>query len=322
MPNQNQQLTVSMYHYTRELQYSRYPQIKGMDLASFRKQLSFFKENFNVVRMEEVIEAIKGKYTLPEKALLLTFDDGYVDNYTYALPLLEEYGFQGSFFIPGKPVEEHCLLDVNKIHLILAVANVDSLLNDLLEKLDYYRGTEYDFPSNDELINEFAHANSWDTKEVIFIKRVLQTALPEKLRGIISSELFAKYLDVSEEIMARDLYLTRDQIRTLKRHGMHIGIHGYSHMWLGRASNEIAQNDIKKALEVMDEFTNHDEWTMNYPYGSYNENVLEFVKKNGAIAGFTTERGIATIGGKLDLQIKRYDCNDFSPKSQAFEFMA
>lgn len=43
------------------------------------------------------MDAVEGKYDFPEKALLLTFDDGYVDNYTFALPVLEEFGAQGSF---------------------------------------------------------------------------------------------------------------------------------------------------------------------------------------------------------------------------------
>lgn len=69
---------------------------------------------------------------LPEKALLLTFDDGYIDNYTYALPLLEEFGFQGSFFIPRKTFVTHQLLDVNKIHYILASAsNAEALVKDV-----------------------------------------------------------------------------------------------------------------------------------------------------------------------------------------------
>ena len=78
-------LYISMYHYIRDLIHSRYPEIKGMDFALFRKQLEFFSENFNVVRMEDVIAAISVGKKLPENALLLTFDDGYIDHYTYCL---------------------------------------------------------------------------------------------------------------------------------------------------------------------------------------------------------------------------------------------
>ena len=108
-----------MYHYVRDLTHSRYPLIKGMDIKCFREQLLFLIRNFNVVRMEQIISAVKGEKDLPEKSILLTFDDGYIDDYTYVLPVLEEFGIQGSFFVPGKTFAEHKLLDVNKIHYIL-----------------------------------------------------------------------------------------------------------------------------------------------------------------------------------------------------------
>ena len=46
---ENQKLYVVMYHYTRDLKNSRYPNIKGLDYKLFRKQLEFFKEKFNVI---------------------------------------------------------------------------------------------------------------------------------------------------------------------------------------------------------------------------------------------------------------------------------
>ena len=143
-------LYISMYHYTRDLEHSRYQGIKGLDVSLFRQQMQFFKQNFMVVTMEQVLDVIRFGGNLPDKALLLTFDDGYIDNYTYAMPILEEFGFQGSFFIPGKTFSTHQLLDVNKIHFILAAADINNLIVDVKERMDYYRGNEYDYPSNDE----------------------------------------------------------------------------------------------------------------------------------------------------------------------------
>lgn len=118
-------LYIAMYHYTRDLLHSRYNEIKGMDISIFREQLEYMKNNFNFVSMEQVIEAVDKRYSLPENALLLAFDDGYIDNYTCAMPLLEEYGIQGAFFIPGKTFATHQLLDVNKIHYIIACAELE-----------------------------------------------------------------------------------------------------------------------------------------------------------------------------------------------------
>ncbi|MCR5686982.1 MAG: polysaccharide deacetylase family protein [Lachnospiraceae bacterium] len=319
MEDSRQKLYISMYHYTRDLKHSRYPGIKGLDIPLFRQQLDFFRDNFNVVTMEQVIDSAEGRSRLPDNALLLTFDDGYADNYTYALPLLEEYGFQGSFFIPGKTFAEHRLLDVNKIHYILAAADHKKLAADLKEKMDRYRGAEYDFPPTDELWAQYGIDGRFEGAEPTFVKRMLQTVLPERLRNIISSELFEKYMGVSEEVLAYELYMTEDMIRTLRRHGMFIGLHGYDHYWLGNLPEDKMREDIEKALSVMDEFIDRDRWVMNYPYGSYNDGVLSFIRQKGACIGLTTEVRVADLAADKPLELPRLDCNDFPPKSENYK---
>lgn len=314
-----QNLYISMYHYTRDIVHSRYPEIKGLDQQLFRQQLEFMKENFNIVTMEQVMDAVEKKCKLPEKALLLTFDDGYVDNYTYAMPLLEEFGVQGSFFIPGKTFATHQLLDVNKIHYMLACADIYKLVDDVKEKMEFYRGREFDFPETEELWNQYAVANRWDCKETIFVKRMLQTVLPERLRNQISSDLFEKYVGMTEEQLAYELYMTEEQVRTMKRHGMFIGIHGYDHYWLGNLPEEQMQQDIKMALDTLDEFIDRKRWVMNYPYGNYSDDVLKYVKTEGACVGLTTEVRLAKIGQDNPLTLPRLDCNDFPPKSKNYK---
>lgn len=321
MTKDRQKLYISMYHYTRDLKHSRYPKIKGLDISLFRQQIEFFKEKFNVVRMEDVTEAVEGHGSLPENSVLLTFDDGYIDNFTYALPVLEEYGLQGSFFIPGKTFSTHQLLDVNKIHYILASADITKLIADVFERMNHYRGIQFDYPSNDELFEQYAAANRFDIKETVFVKRMLQAVLPEPVRNRISSDLFEKYVGVTEERLAYELYMTEDQIRTLKRHGMFIGVHGYDHYWLGKLDREKMQDDISNALEVMDEFIDRDHWVMNYPYGDYNQDTLDFIRKRGACLGLTTAVRIANLCTDSQYELPRLDCNDFPPKGDNYKNM-
>lgn len=310
---------IVMYHYIRDLKHSRYPNIKGLDVRLFKKQIDFFKENFNVVTMEQVITASKEKRDLPDNTILLTFDDGYMDHYTYAMPILEEAGIQGSFFISGRAVTDHKLLDVNKIHYILASAEIDKLLPDVLERMNFYRGTEFVYPSNEELFESYAKANRFDTKEVIFIKRILQTILPEAVRHLICTDLFEKYVGVTEKQLAYELYLNEEQISTMKRHGMFIGIHGYDHYWLGHLPEEQMKQDISKALEVMSPFIDKNEWVMNYPYGSYNEEVINYIKGQGACLGLTTDVQVAHLSKDNLFKLPRLDCNDFPPKSENYK---
>lgn len=309
-----QQLKVVMYHYVRDLKNSRYPGIKGLSLEKFKGQIEYLHTHYHIVRVEDVIASYDGGRQLPEDAMLLTFDDGYVDHFTNVFPILDRYGIQGSFYIPAKTFAENKLLDVNKIHFILASADIDRLLPDLLERMDHYRGAEFDFPSNEELFETFAVANRFDPKEVIFVKRILQNGLPERLRHIISSELFERYVGIPEDKFARELYMNEEQVACLKRHGMYIGVHGYDHYWLGKLTKAEMEQDLTKALTAMDPFIDRNSWAMNYPYGSegaYNEDVLAFLRANGCRVGFTTKAETADLNVCDRLLIPRYDTNDF-----------
>ncbi len=319
MFNDPGKLFISMYHYTRDLKHSRYPGIKGLDIRLFRQQMEFFKASCNVVTMDQVIDAAKGNSMLPENAVLLTFDDGYIDNFTCAYPILEEFGFQGSFFIPGKTFTTHQLLDVNKIHYIIASADIGKLVTDVKQKMDYYRGREFDYPDTEELWNQYAVDERFDGKETIFVKRILQTVLPEMVRKQIADDLFDKYVGVTQEQLAYELYMTPEQIRTLKKNGMFIGLHGYDHYWLGNLPHEQMKEDILKALDTIEEFIDPKEWVMNYPYGDYSDEVVEFIKDKGAVIGLTTDVAVARIGMDSNFLLPRLDCNDFPPKSENYK---
>lgn len=314
-------LQVAMYHYVRDLKNSRYPNIKGMDYQLFKEQIAFFKKEFNIVTMQDVIAAWNSKSAkdiLPPNALLLTFDDGYIDNYTVVFPILMENNIQGSFFIPGKTFNENVLLDVNKIHFLLASADINSLVQDVFYKLDSYRSDFPEVPSNDVLFDKYAIANRFDSKETIFVKRILQTAIPEELRNIVASELFKKYVGLSEDVFSRELYMNREQIRCMKNAGMFIGIHGYDHYWLGNLSEEQMKKDIDQSLISMDEFIDKDKWVINYPYGSYNDKVLEYIEQRGCKLAMTTEVNVANTEVHNRFLIPRLDCNDYPPKSQNY----
>lgn len=113
--------------------------------------------------------------------------------------------------------------------------------------------------------------------------------------------------------------MTREQIRTMKRHGMFIGIHGYDHYWLGNLPADKMEQDILMALDTLDEFIDRKQWVMNYPYGDYNSNVIECIKKNGACLGLTTDVRVAELGKDSVFELPRLDCNDFPPKSENYK---
>ena len=315
----NRSLTVVMYHYVRDLKYSRYPNIKGLDIALFKEQIAYLKKHYHFVTVEEVIDAFSNKTQLPEHSVLLTFDDAYSDHFANVFPLLEKEKIQGAFYPPVKAVTEHRVLDVNKIHFILASTpeeKVSTLLYEIAILLDKYR-EEYNLLPFEDYFNELAVANRFDTKEVIFVKRLLQVKLDERLRKIITDVLFQKIVGMDEAAFSRELYMSMDQIKCMVDCGMHIGSHGYDHYWLGSLSKEKQEFEIKKSIEFIKEVGGDIEnWTICYPYGNYNDDTINILKQNGCKLGLTTRVDLASLdeGGDAIFKLPRLDTNDF-PKS-------
>lgn len=312
------ELSVVMYHYVRDLENSRYPKIRGLDYSLFRQQIQYLKENFSIITMEELIASYEEAYELPENALLLSFDDGYKDHYLNVYPVLKEYGIQGSFFIPGKTFHESVLLDVNKIHFILASMPIRELVTCLMAQLDFYRGQEYTYETNEVLYKKYAVANRFDSADIIFVKRILQTVLPEELRKVIASNLFEQAVGLEEAKFAKELYMNYDQIKCMKLDGMHIGLHGYDHYWLGNLNKKKMEQDVQRAKEVLGDLIDPSGWTIAYPYGSQNEDVITCMKKTGCRLGFTTVVGKTLVPENCKYAIPRLDTNDFPPKSNNY----
>jgi peptidoglycan/xylan/chitin deacetylase (PgdA/CDA1 family) len=290
-----------------------------LDVAQFRQQIEFLMQKFTIVRMEDVLSALQGG-ALPDKAALLTFDDGYIEHFTTVFPLLDQMGLQGSFFPPSRILEENVLLDVNKIHFTLASADTNDLYAALLSELRFYRGKEFDIPDEKTLLQDYALPGRYDRREVVFIKQMLQTVLPERLRGIITDKLFREFVGVEESIFARELYLDTKQLTTMKKHGMFIGLHGHNHGWLGNMQPDEYAHDISHALHYMDsvKLVDKNAWVMNYPYGSYSDGVVDYIRANGCVAGFTTRVSAVDLQKADNLLLPRLDTNDFPPKSEKY----
>ncbi|ARU40608.1 hypothetical protein CCB80_05410 [Armatimonadetes bacterium Uphvl-Ar1] len=95
---------VLMYHRVSELteREERSPLMRDLTVspADFEAQLQFLRdEGFTFLHVTEVAEALKLGKPLPERAVALTFDDGYKDNFDVAFPLLKKYGAKGTVFM-------------------------------------------------------------------------------------------------------------------------------------------------------------------------------------------------------------------------------
>lgn len=305
------ELTIVMYHYVRDLARSRYPAIKALRLSAFRGQLTHIGRTYTVVTAEQVIAAARGEAPLPPKAAWLIFDDGYLDHYVNVFPLLHERGWQGSFFPPASAILDGEILAANKVHFILAAQPDPAPIIDALRNtVDEYAGME-GLSSFEHYWSEFAEASRFDPAEVVFVKRMLQHALPEGLRGELIDALFARFVSVDPAAFAAELYMSPEQLRMMARCGMYLGSHGDKHQWLDRLSPERQATDIDRSLAFLRSLgASIDDWVMCYPYGAYNDDLLDILKDRGCVVALTTEVGVATLGENDVLALPRLDTND------------
>lgn len=312
-------LTVVMYHYVRHIQQSRYPDIKGLELDQFIEQLQYLCLNYTVVSMEQVLAATEGLEPLPDKAVLLTFDDGYAEHFSHVYPILKSMNMQGSFFVPAKTVLEHKVLDVNKVHFTLASCHdIQELLDSLRRKMEHYQD-EFQLRSYDEYYAEYAIANRFDSCEIIFIKRMLQHALPEALRFIIADHLFSQYVEIEDETFCRELYMDCYQLEQMIRDGMHVGCHGYDHYWWGELNNDDLQQELVKSKSFLSSIgCDMSRWTACYPYGSFNDHVIAALRQQGCKLALTTQPGVTDLSNSCNYRISRLDTNDFPPRSNNY----
>jgi peptidoglycan/xylan/chitin deacetylase (PgdA/CDA1 family) len=304
-------LTILMYHYVRDLEGSRYPGIKGRRVREFRAQLDHIASRYSVVTAEQVIAAVERQTDLPANAAWLTFDDGYLDHYTNVFPLLHERGWQGSFFPPARTIVARELLDVNKIHFILAAEPDPAPLIAAIGSFVAARQARSDVMPFHRYWESIDKADRYDLPGIVFIKRMLQHRLPEDLRTELADELFARHVSVDATAFANELYMSADQLKLMLKCGMHVGSHGDRHYWLDRISVQDQDRDIGRAIAFLADLgAPIERWIMCYPYGAYNADTLRILSARGCAIGLTTRVGVADLKGDPALELPRLDTND------------
>jgi peptidoglycan/xylan/chitin deacetylase (PgdA/CDA1 family) len=308
----SRKVTIVMYHYVRDLEHSRFPAIKGLSVERFCRQLDYIQAHYTPIAAENLIRALSpAKEGLPTNPILLTFDDGYSDHFANDFPLLDARGIQGCFFPPAQPVLEHKVLDVNKIQFILAaVSDLGSLVDQVFSSLSEFC-TEYPLKTKEAYFLAIAEQHRYDSRNVTVLKRLLQRELPEPVRTEIVRRLFAEHVTADESSFARELYMSVDQIACLRRHGMHIGSHANTHAWLDHLSPDAQVIEVDQSLEFLKTLgIGRDEWTMCYPYGGFNDSLLQVLRGRQCQLGFTVEARIADLDVDDPLTLPRVDTND------------
>lgn len=83
----------------------------------FRKQMAYLHTHgYHTITLDQLYDYVENGIELPDKPILLTFDDGYVDNYDNVLPILKEYDMKATLFMISDAVNTARFLSVTQLH--------------------------------------------------------------------------------------------------------------------------------------------------------------------------------------------------------------
>lgn len=255
-------------------------------VQTFDMQMALLKSIFNVLPLPEAITRLKAG-TLPARAAAITFDDGYADNYTHALPILQKHGLHATFFIAtaylngGRMFNDTVIESIRRTPLLkLDLSDLDLGIHEL--------GS---FPAKAKAIGEilpkikYLHPNKREDTAAEFSIRAGVEHLPD------------------------DLMMTTAQLQGMHAAGMEIGGHTHRHPILAKLTAAEAQTEIAQGKKLLEEMLGTRVRLFAYPNGKPGTDYLpqqaEIVRELGFEAAVSTERGASTISSHMH-QLPRF----------------
>ncbi|GJM74902.1 hypothetical protein HMSSN036_71180 [Paenibacillus macerans] len=107
-PGTAEQVAVLMYHYITPKKYNKYPGNESViNLEAFEQDMAYLHDHgYYTASLSELEQYVRGQISLPAKTVVITFDDGYQNNYIYAYPILKKYGYKAAIFVIGSKLKE------------------------------------------------------------------------------------------------------------------------------------------------------------------------------------------------------------------------
>lgn len=301
---------IVMYHYVKNIKKSEFPNQKGLEFNDFKKQIIFFKKNFNILSNDQFSNIIETQKIPKKKSILLTFDDGYKDHLDYVFPYLKKQNILANFYPPIICIKNKKILDVNKIHFILEKEqNRDKILNLIFLYLKKFLNKNLEQLKLDKINLK----SRYDDKKTILIKKLLQNHLPSSCREKIVNKIFKDIMNTSEEDFSKKIYMSKSNIQELYANNFTIGSHGVDHLWWDKLSGKKQEIEIKNSINYFKKIRVFDKnFSVCYPYGRYNKKTLGLLKRYKVKFALTTKVDKVNLKNiNNNLELPRYNTNDF-----------
>ncbi len=264
----------------------------GMTRQKFSRLLDWIQGSFQVVSLPEGARGLQ-QGSLPSRALAITFDDGYANNYTVAAPMLRDRGLPATFFVTTAFRDGGCMWN-DRI--------IESMRLHDAARIDLSAASLGTLPLTD--VTERKRA-AWQLINAI-------KYLPWQDREAAINATFGPDLPACEALMMTDA-----QIRALAAiPGMTIGGHTHSHPILARLAPEVARKEITANRELLESITGEPITWFAYPNGQpgtdYDASHVRMLKESGFEGAVTTAQGAAGPGDSL-FQLPRFTSWDKTP---------
>lgn len=252
-----------------------------VSVVSFEKQVIFLKKHYTIISGEQLTDIIKNNKPFPENSCLITFDDGWSDNYTNAFPILKKYKAPAIIFISTDYIGTNRIFWHEKLCNILLKASNYKKLNNIKYKWPVSIGGK---------ISNIVKAPEHQRRPLIndlveFIKSYSLDEINNLIREL--EALFEVVEEVSQPVM-----LSWEQVKEMSQNNICFGSHTKSHAILTQISTDKVIEELKESKNIIENKLGKPVHFFAYPNGNYNEIIIKVTKEIGYLASFTCLTGV------------------------------
>ncbi|MCS6911866.1 MAG: polysaccharide deacetylase family protein [Myxococcales bacterium] len=239
----------------------------------FDDQMRLIARVGTCISLSRLIRVLRGEAALPDNAIMVTFDDGYADNFTAALPALLRHGVRATFFIATGFIETGRLPWWDRASYVIKRAQVSRL--------------ELSYPVRLSLPLTSAADRRRARRTIL---RVIKQVQGTDLERFLDRLQAAAGVSIDESALARGLFMTWDQIAQIRDTGMDIGAHTHTHRVLQTLPEQEARRELSLSAQILTQRLGIVPRAIAYPVGfplSPTSSLRRLLQEAGYEVGFT-----------------------------------
>lgn len=244
-------------------------------------QLTYLKKHYSILKLSEVMDRIQNSLPLPHNTAVVTFDDGYKNNFTIAYPLLKRLEIPATIFLATGSISTKALNWYDQLYL--GIKNSDEKEIDL---------RQYGLGLN-SLASDKKKQHSFENI-VEHLKRVPSNLKEAILKDILHT--LGTYKNMSETDFVP---LDWKEIIKMDQEGLvEFGGHSVTHNILSRLSDAEMENEIVQSCKAIENHLGAKCMSFAYPNGTRNDftqRSKDLLRMNGIQCGLTTISGLNTV---------------------------